>query len=551
MTPGLTSIIIPAYNAEATIAEAIESALAQTSPVEVIVVDDGSKDRTVVILDGYGDRIKFCLTAHFGVAHARNVGIDEASGEFIQFLDADDTIDPTKVELCLARMDDEAGWVVCDTRIISPDGDVTLASERYDYRRRHIDGWLQPQLGVANFIPVHAPLVRASVLRDIRFPLDCAREDWHFWHAVAGVARVRYTPAILATYRKRRNGRNSTAPVGSMRRPGVADPLRLNLGCGTPGAPSWHPMPGFVNLDKSLGWQFEDGLEQFADASVDGITISHSLMYVREPDWARVCGEFFRVLRPGGVVRITEDDAKNPASSRFGGWKGSESAITLTDAAMVRSHLAAAGFTVHEVGPTETHYPDASLIQQQHGDPPDVFFMEGVRPTALLLTPHADDEVLFAAFLMIRHRPRVAICFPSVGDYGDTATRAAESGAAAAILGAGPVEQWDGTDLVEKMREIDARLSPSRVFAPSARSSHPDHVAVAEAAAEVFGARLTRFHTYDAKGKVRAGDPSPFEPGWIGLKRKALQCFRTQRAHPRAAVFFDESRYQLTEFIDP
>ena len=551
MTPGLTSVIIPAYNAEATIVAAIESALSQTAPREVIVVDDGSTDRTAQILHDYDERIHFILSGHCGVAHARNLGIDMAIGEFIQFLDADDTIESTKVELSLARMDADAGWVICDTRIIEVSGAVQLASERYHYATRHIDGWIAPQLGVKNFIPIHAALFRRSAIGGIRFPEDKAPEDWHFLFDVAQTARVRHTPAILATYRKRREGRNATTPKDVKTRPGVAEPLRLNLGCGTPGAPSWHPMPGFANLDKSLGWRFEDGLEQFADASVAGITVSHSLMYVQAQDWPKVCAEFFRVLRPGGVIRITEDDATNPASSRFGGWKGSESAVTLTDARMVRQYLDGTGFAVHDVGPTETHYGDASLIQQQHGDPPDVFFIEGVRPTALLLTPHADDEVLFAAFLMIRHRPRVVICFPSSGDYGDTATRAAESGAAAAILGAGPVEQLDGADLVAKLREIDARIRPARVFAPSPRSSHPDHVAVAQAASEVFGDRLTRFHTYDAGGKVRAGDPSAFEPGWVERKRRALRCFNTQRKHPRAAVFFDESRYQLTEFVDP
>lgn len=556
MTPGLTSIIIPTYNDADVLPAAIESALAQTAPVEVIVVDDGSTEGDFGLISAnwntHGDRLRILSIAHAGPGAARNAGIDAARGEFVTFLDADDTIEPTKVELQLAHMDADAGWVLCDVRIMEVDGRVRLASEKYGYTSRHLNGWIQPQLGVKNFIPVHSPLIRRSVLGDrIRFPTSGAREDWFFWYDVAGEGRVRYTPAILATYRKRRGSRNHTIPRGEHPFPGVVEPLRLNLGCGTPEAASWHPMPGMVNLDKSLGWKFEDGLRDFGDATVAGITISHSLMYVRAPDWPAMCREFHRVLKPGGVVRITEDDATNPASSRFGGWKGSESAVTLTDAAMVRKHLEAAGFAVHDVTATETHFADGSLMQAQHGTPPDVFFLEGVRPTALILTPHADDEVLFAAFSMIRHRPRVAVCFPSEGDYGDTATRAAESGAAAVILGAGPVEQWDGTDLVAKMREIDARIAPARVFAPSAQSSHPDHVAVARAAAEVFGDRLTRFHTYDEKGKVRTGDPVPFEPGWIALKRRALECFRTQREHPRARVFFDESRYQLTEFVEP
>jgi glycosyltransferase involved in cell wall biosynthesis len=89
--PDLVSVIIPAFNAEKTIARAVDSVLAQTySPVEVIVVDDGSTDGTCDICESYGDKITYIHQANKGVSAARNKGIQTASGEYIGFLDADD-----------------------------------------------------------------------------------------------------------------------------------------------------------------------------------------------------------------------------------------------------------------------------------------------------------------------------------------------------------------------------------------------------------------------------------------------------------------------------
>lgn len=497
MIPGLTSIVIPAFNHAAYLPDAIDSALAQTAMVEVIVVDDGSTDGTREVLRRYNDGNLNVLTiAHAGVAVARNIGIEAAEGEFVMFLDADDGIAPDKVAKQLAALDDDSGWVLCDVRIEEVSGKSVNASSRYHYSDKELSGWIQSYLAVANFIPIMSPLIRRKALGDIRFELGRSPEDWYFWHAMAGSARCKYVPEVLATYRKRAGGRNTTVKPHPANAPGIVKPLRLNLGCGTPHTRSWHPIAGMVNLDRSLGWSFEDGLGDFLDGSVAGITVSHALMYVHLDAWPKVFAEFARVLQPGGILRITEDDTTTPGSSRIGGWQGSQPAVTLTDAKMARHFLETAGFTVHDVSAESTKYADHSLIQAQHGPAPDCFWIEGEREQTILFSPHPDDESLFASFTIIRHKPRVVICFGSTGDYGDTDTRASESRKAVAILGGGPVEQWDGADLEAKMREIDGRIRPTRVWAPSANSSHPDHVAVALAAGAVFGRRLTTFHTY-------------------------------------------------------
>jgi hypothetical protein len=544
--PGVTTIIIPTYNHARFIPAAIDSALNQTAPVEVIVVDDGSTDDTAAVLAGYGRRVHPIRIEHAGPSVARNRGLEEASGEFVMFLDADDVIEPTKVERQLAEMRDEVGWVLCDVRIEDEaKGRVRLASDQYGYAGKNLGGWIAPLLEAGNFIPIMSPLVRASVLAGIRFDDRQIPEDWHFWFAVSREARVAYVAEVLATYRHRRTGRSRIPKSARHVHANLVLPLRLNLGCGTPGTRSWHPIAGLVNLDKSMGWRFEDGLADFADGSVAGITVSHALMYVATEAWPRVFGEFARVLAPGGVIRITEDDAISTASSRCGGWKGSQPAVSLTSAAIVMDMLERVGLAAREVDAVTTGYADESLLQAQHGDPPDVFFVEGVRVPGVLFSPHNDDETLFAAFTIQRHRPRVVVCFPSPANYGDAAMRADESRLAVGVLGGAAFEQWAGGDLVAQMRELDARVRPTRVWAPDPRASHPDHVAVARAAREVFGSRLTTYHTYDEAGKVRDGQLVTFEPEWVYHKLRALILYESQATHPRAFKFFT---WDLAEF---
>lgn len=95
----LVSIIIPCYNSEKWIGEAIDSALSQTySPVEVIVIDDGSTDLSLEIVKSYGDLIKWETGVNKGQSAARNRGFQLSSGKYIQWLDADDYLLPDKLE---------------------------------------------------------------------------------------------------------------------------------------------------------------------------------------------------------------------------------------------------------------------------------------------------------------------------------------------------------------------------------------------------------------------------------------------------------------------
>jgi glycosyltransferase involved in cell wall biosynthesis len=95
----LVSIIIPCFNAEPWVAAAVESALAQTwKEIEIIAINDGSSDGSKAVLQGYaGPRVQVIDQPNQGAAAARNAGLRAARGEFIQFLDADDLLTPTKI----------------------------------------------------------------------------------------------------------------------------------------------------------------------------------------------------------------------------------------------------------------------------------------------------------------------------------------------------------------------------------------------------------------------------------------------------------------------
>lgn len=106
MSAASVSIIVPCYNAAPWLAQTIESALAQTwSHCEIIVVDDGSTDNSAAIARTFESRgVRVVVQSNAGASAARNHGLRLARGEFIQFLDADDLLDPQKISAQLPTL---------------------------------------------------------------------------------------------------------------------------------------------------------------------------------------------------------------------------------------------------------------------------------------------------------------------------------------------------------------------------------------------------------------------------------------------------------------
>lgn len=126
--PPVVSVVLPTYNRARFVGEAISSALAQTaSSLEVLVVDDGSRDETPAVvqaLAGSDARVRYFRQENQGVSAARNRALDNARGEFIAFLDSDDVWQPWKldVQLSLLRTHPQVGMTWTNMDAVHPDG---------------------------------------------------------------------------------------------------------------------------------------------------------------------------------------------------------------------------------------------------------------------------------------------------------------------------------------------------------------------------------------------------------------------------------------------
>ena len=148
---------------------------------------------------------------------------------------------------------------------------------------------------------------------------------------------------------------------------------------------------------------------------------------------------------------------------------------------------------------------------------------------SVFLAPHSDDEVLFGAFTLLRHKPHVIVCTP--GGH----VREAETAAACQILGV-TWEQWRAP-LDELVYTLEERRY-DRIFAPQPEvDGNSDHNAVGQVARNRFGAAVTHYMTYTTAGKSK-GRPVEYELDWIGLKLQALACYPSQFGHPSHAPHF-------------
>ncbi len=118
MTPSLISCIVPIFNGERYLQEALDSILAQTyQPVEVIVADDGSTDGTRAVVASYGKQVAYLRQTNAGPAAARNLGLSAAQGEFVAFLDADDLWHLEKLARQMARFQARPELDLCVTYV--------------------------------------------------------------------------------------------------------------------------------------------------------------------------------------------------------------------------------------------------------------------------------------------------------------------------------------------------------------------------------------------------------------------------------------------------
>jgi len=204
VTTPLVSIVIPCYNGETFVGEAIQSALDQTyQNVGVIVIDDGSTDGSLEVIRSFGDAIRWETGPNRGACAARNRGVELACGELIQFLDADDLLLPQKLERQVEfALKSAPALTFCDYDILHTWG------ERQQRRLKFVD---EDSVVVAllDNLQTSSPLhwkEQLAAVGGFREHLPCTQEwDLHLRLACNGVGFVVF-PENLYTVRRRNEG---------------------------------------------------------------------------------------------------------------------------------------------------------------------------------------------------------------------------------------------------------------------------------------------------------------------------------------------------------
>lgn len=195
MNDSLVSIIIPAFNYGHFLPDTLRSVLAQSYSLwECIIIDDGSTDNTAEVVSGFSStdpRFRYCHQENKGMSAARNVGIKQAAGAFIQFLDADDMLEPKKIELQVTFLQQnlDVDMVYCDVRYFPSNQPQKLYAAIDGSDKSKVEkicggsNELLASLVVDNILVISSPLSRKRLIDSFGFFDESMRtlEDWEYW----------------------------------------------------------------------------------------------------------------------------------------------------------------------------------------------------------------------------------------------------------------------------------------------------------------------------------------------------------------------------------
>ena len=184
------SVLVPTYNRAQKIARAVDSVLNQTRrPFEVIVVDDGSTDKTPLLLTKYNGAVKVIRQNNQGVAAARNRAIKEARGEWFALLDSDDWWLPAKMEEQIAFHQKNPDLLISQTNEIWLRNGVKVNPKRYHEKQA---GWIFEKCLERCLISPSAVLINRKVLREVGLFDESlpACEDYDLWLRITRLFRV-------------------------------------------------------------------------------------------------------------------------------------------------------------------------------------------------------------------------------------------------------------------------------------------------------------------------------------------------------------------------
>lgn len=205
------SVVIPSYNSARYLTAAIDSVLAQTyENFEILVVDDGSTDETKDVLKRYENSIRYLYKPNGGVSSARNHGIENAKGEYLAFLDADDAWLPEKLEKQIIELEKNAGracyaaFTACDEKL----------NPLRVVQNQRSENALRDLLVRGNVIGTpSAVIIEKKLLKEIGgFDLGLSQcADWEMWVRVAAHAEFFGVEESLVLYREHESNMSRNA----------------------------------------------------------------------------------------------------------------------------------------------------------------------------------------------------------------------------------------------------------------------------------------------------------------------------------------------------
>ena len=306
------SVLIPSYNHAHFVTAAVNSALAQTHPdVDIIVIDDGSKDNTAEVVATFGDKVNYVYQENQGLSAARNTGIRHARGEYIALLDADDLWDPEFIEesLKVIEQNPKVGLTYSWWSHIDENGDPMPEPGFFNQR-----GHLLETFAVRNYFPPVAVLVRKNLVEEAGgFDEKLfALEDWDLWFRIAANGwEFDCVPQVLALYRRHSNNMTLDVPRMERNQLAVLDKMSQSSVISEIG----HLLPmarANVHLNSALSYYSQGKQQESYGSFVTAVKIWPDLL-VQDETWYRwVCAD-----QPPGYQDTSEFKNLDQANKRY------------------------------------------------------------------------------------------------------------------------------------------------------------------------------------------------------------------------------------------
>lgn len=206
----LVSIVVPCYNHEKYVKETIESIINQTyKNIELIVIDDGSKDNSVSVIQELADKYGFTFIhrPNKGLSATLNEGIRLSKGKYFCACASDDIYMLDKIEKQVQFMETNPEYGMCYGKIVEFD-DSGYKKEREIKNAK--SGWCFEELILSNFIPAVSQMIKRDIFEDVgNFDEDLYIEDWDMWLRIVYKYKIGYVDNYLAYYRLHSNNCSS------------------------------------------------------------------------------------------------------------------------------------------------------------------------------------------------------------------------------------------------------------------------------------------------------------------------------------------------------